>query len=70
MVKTNKNTPNLNVRGRDDGGVVAQEVVVAVVLGEGHGIAVLRDLAALLVGAVGEVPKLGHVFLHLRSLTN
>ena len=68
MVKT-KNTPNLNVRGRDDGGVVAQEVV-AVVLDEGHGVAVLRDLAAHLVGAVGEVPRLGHIFLHLWSLAN
>ena len=68
MVKT-RNTSNLNVRGRDDGGVVAQEVV-AVVLDEGHGVAVLRDLTAHLVRAVGEVPRLGHVFLHLWSLAN
>ena len=67
MVKT-RNTSNLNVRGRDDGGVVAQEVVG--VLGEEPGVAVLRDLAVHLVEAVGEVPRLGHVFLHLWSLAN
>ena len=71
MVKNKqKNTSNLNVRGRDDGGVAVQEVVVAVVLGEGHGVAALRDLAVLLVGAGQEAPGSGHVFLHLELLVN